>query len=167
MTSHARIVALVLLAVAACSAPTPSPSGPPPSPLQGALAPPVAREYPGDPWTFQGQRVPPEVIALTLGPKVCGYGELVLVTMGKVLGKPALTSVDARQYVRDPANKFDTIGRFEASSKKPSDAVFSGYSYGSMELWTSEAVGTDTVFMARDGVWERWPRAREEFACAA
>jgi hypothetical protein len=36
-----------------------------------------------------------------------------------------------------------------------------------MELWTSEAVGTDTVFMARDGVWERWPRAREEFACAA
>jgi hypothetical protein len=131
------------------------------------LPPPVAREYPGDPWTFQGQRVPSDVIALTLGPEVCGYGDLVLVSMGKILGQPALTSDNARQYVRDPANQFDTIGRFEPSVERPRDAVFSGYRYGSMELWTSIDVGADAVFMARDGVWERWPRARELFACAA
>ena len=67
----------------------------------------------------------------------------------------------------DPANRFDTVGRFEPSVDKPPDAVFSGYNYGSMELWTSAATGAAALFMARDGVWERWPRAREQFACAA
>ena len=70
---------------------------------QVALAPPVAREYPGDPWTFQGQRVPPDVIALTLGPAVCGYGDLLLLSIGKILGQPALTSDDARRIRTRPS----------------------------------------------------------------
>lgn len=127
----------------------------------------MARAYPGDPWTFHGKPVPTDVLSLTIGPEVCGYEDLVLVTMAKLLGQPARTSDDARQYVRDPANQFDTIGRFAPSVEKPPDAVFSGYRYGSMELWTSRQAGPDAVFMARNGVWERWPRARDLFACAA
>jgi hypothetical protein len=161
------LVVLGLVAIAACSSPTPSPSDPAPVASQVVLRPPQAREYPGDPWTFDGRRVPTDVLALTVGPEVCGYEDLLLLTMARTLGQPALTSDDARQYVRDPANQFGTIGRFEASVEEPPDVVFSGYRYGSMELWTSRQVGADAVFMERDGVWERWPRAREFFACAA
>lgn len=162
---------LVLVVTAACGSPTPSPSvstsAPSASAARVALPPPQARAYPGNPWIFQGQRVPTDVLSLTVGPDVCGYGGLLLLTMANHLGQPALTSDDARQYVRDPDNQFATIGRFEPSVDRPSDAVFSGYRYGSMELWTSGEAGEDVVFMGREGIWERWPRARELFACAA
>ena len=161
------VAVLVFILIAACGSPTPSPSDPAPPPPLVLLPPPEAREYPGDPWTLEGQRVPTEVLALTIGPEVCGYEDLLLLTMARILGQPAQTSDDARQYVRDPKNQFATIGKFIPSVEKPPDAVFSGYRYGSMELWTSSQAGFDVVFMARDGVWERWPRARELFACAA
>lgn len=158
------LAGLVVLATAACGSPSPpSPgSGLPP---QVELRPPPARAFPGDPWTIQGQRVATNVISLTLGPETCGYGALVLLTTANRLGQPFHTSDDARQYVRDPDNQFATIGRFEPSVARPPDAVFTGYRYGSMELWLSNEAGDDVVFMGRDGIWEQWPRAREMFAC--
>jgi hypothetical protein len=169
VTGLRRLVApLVLFATVACGSPSPSASESAPT-AQVVLLPPQAGAYPGEPWTLDGKRVPTEVISLTRGAEVCGYDHVLLLTMAKVLGKPALTSDDALQYVRDPSNQFAnaTAGSFEPSVEKPPDALFSGYRYGSMELWTSSASGADVIFLARDGVWERWPRARDLFACAA
>ncbi|MDO8485750.1 MAG: hypothetical protein Q7S35_12490 [Candidatus Limnocylindrales bacterium] len=99
------------------------------------------------------------------GQEHCGYDALLLLTTANRLGERALTSDDARQYVRDPINEFATIGRFEPSVARPADAVFTGYIYDGMELWVSPEAGDDVVFMARGGIWEQWPRARELFAC--
>ena len=168
MIVRALVAAVVVMVVMACGSPSPSsPAAVPAPPAAVALPPPPAHAYPGDPWTFQGERVPTGVLALTLGPDVCGFADLLILSMAKALGQRALSSDDALQYIRDPANAFDTVGHFEPSVAKPPDAYDTGYSYGSMELWRSASVGNDAVFMLRDGIWERWPRARETFACAA
>lgn len=151
--------ALGFVAVAVLTTP---PKGATPGAL---LPPPEAESWPGDPWTFAGGLVGNDILTLALGPEACGYESVLLLTMNDRLGQSIRTSDDARQYVRDPANRFATVGAFEASVAKPPDAAFTGYRYGSMELWLSAAAGSDAVLLRRDAVWEKWPRAQELLAC--
>jgi hypothetical protein len=88
--------------------------------------------------------------------------------MGWPLGEPYETDLDARQYIRGPGNRFadQTVSSFESSVVPPADAVFTGYRYGSDELWISPTTVDRVIYMVRGGVVEQWPRALEFFACA-
>jgi hypothetical protein len=112
--------------------------------------------------------VPQNVLSLLDGPEHCGFDALALLTMGSPLGNTFQTSEDARQYVRDPGNEFraQTFESFEPSVQMPNDARFTGFSYGTDELWISDRTIDRMIYVVRAGVAEQWPRARELFACA-
>jgi hypothetical protein len=138
------------------------------SPLATQLAPPDTLPFPGRPWTLNGQPVSNEIIGLIAGPEHCGWERTLLLTVGWPLGRPAHTSDQARQYVRDPENVVPErlLGVFEPSTVLPSDAQFTGLRYGSDELWVSNGDVGEAVYLVRGGVVERWPRATELLTCA-
>jgi hypothetical protein len=165
-------VGVLIALVLACSQP-PAPTAVLPTPTP---APPIATQlplpstepFPGTSWTRDGQPVDTAVISLTAQPEQCGFSNLSLLTVGWPLGRAAVTDKDARQYVRDPGNAFadKTLGKFLPSVTLPEDAVFTGYRYGTDELWVSPETIDTTVYLVRNDVVEQWPRARELFACA-
>jgi hypothetical protein len=138
------------------------------SPLATQLAPPDTEPFPGRPWTLNGQPVSNEVIGLIAGPEHCGWERTLFLTVGWPLGRAAHTSDQARLYVRDPENvvRERLLGGFEPSTVLPSDAQFTGYRYGSDELWVSNGTVGEAIYLVRGGVVERWPRAAEILACA-
>lgn len=140
----------------------PTASAVPEAPLPSA---PPATSWPGFPWTFRGSRVDPAVITLSPAPKGCGLGSVLLLTMSRQLGQPAVSPDDVHQFVRDPARKVAAVGRLEASGQGPADGFFTGYQYGTIELWFSAAAGSDFVFLRRGEIWEKWPRTSEKVAC--
>lgn len=89
-------------------------------------------------------------------------------TMGWPLGTVPRNDLVARQYIRDPDNRFSklTMAEFEDDVALPSDAFDTGYRYGSDELWVSIKSVDRMVFVLRGDRVERWPRARELIACA-
>lgn len=107
-------------------------------------------------------------ITLTAGPSQCGFDSLALMTMGWPLGTVPKNDMFARQYIRDPGNRFSdqTMVAFEENAALPPDAFDTGYRYGSDELWVSIESVDQMVFVRRGDRVERWPRARELFACA-
>jgi hypothetical protein len=135
---------------------------------------------PGKLWSKDGQLVPWNVLALAGGPEHCGWGHVLFLRMDARLGEPNRSVIDLMEYVRDNTNAWATasadpenpdaprtVGRFEPSVRRPADAVFTGYVYADgMELWRSEAAGTDAVFLRRGDVWEQWPRSAVPIACA-
>jgi hypothetical protein len=141
--------------------------GPSPPKLMSPLPAPSAAAYPGLAWTMNGHAVSTDVISLLSGPEACGFGQLSLLTAAHRLGNQFHTSADAVQFVRDPNDAFSaqTIGRFAPSVSLPDDALFTGYRYGSDELWTSQS-NPNLVYVIRQGIVEQWPRARELLACA-
>jgi hypothetical protein len=110
-----------------------------------------------------------DLIHLVAAPEVCGYTDALLLTMGRPFGTRLETEEDAVQYVRDPAGELQdrTAVTYESSVALPADASFSRLRYDSMELWTSVDTLDEAVWIARDGVVERWPRVFELVACAA
>jgi hypothetical protein len=70
--------------------------------------------------------------------------------------------------VRDPENLVPELLRagFQPSTVLPSDAQFTGYRYGSDELWVSNDTVDEATYVVRGGVVERWPRASDLLACA-
>jgi hypothetical protein len=158
------------------SEPTPSPGMSPGESRSLPLRAPETGSY-GRPWSMNGRIVWYDVLRLDAGPGHCGWEDITFLRMSKNLGEPMLMSDDAFEYVRDPQNRWAkeptppeqsmTLGRFEPSVPKPADAVFTGYVYfDGMELWRSEAVGTDFVFLRRGDILEQWPRSRSPIACA-
>jgi hypothetical protein len=153
----AALLAFVL--AAACNAaPPPSPAAPP----EVELPPPPRLAF----WTLDGRAADRKTIQMNQGPRHCGWESATILAIANPLGQP-LTSQNSRQYIRDPEAVFAdlTAGPFESSVAFPADAVFTGYRYGSMELWFSPKALPDAVFLGREGIWERWPRAVEEFGC--
>jgi hypothetical protein len=132
------------------------------------MAPP-AKLPPPDPlgfWTINGQPADRRTIQLHEGPGHCGWESATFLSVSNPLGQP-LSGQNSVEYVRDPKALFAdiTAGGFEFSVALPADAGFSGYRYGSMELWFSRHVGADAAFLGRLGIWERWPRAAEQIGC--
>jgi hypothetical protein len=155
------------------SGPDPTASPPGPDPSNSGLPPPV----PGQVWSRDGQKVPRNVLSLRRGPEHCGWEKVLFLGMSSRLGQPNMSSDDLMEYVRDPLNVLvpaadhpdvpRTLGYFEPSVSRPADAVFTGYVYpDGMELWRSEAATSDTVFLRRGDIWERWPRSASPIACA-
>jgi hypothetical protein len=167
---------VAILAVAGLSTvaslPAPPPASQPAAEVPDVvLPPPPAREWPGEPWTRNGERVPTTVMSLRLGPGHCGWDDAVFLTFHRQIGAPVRMLTDALQYIRDPRERFETLGPFEPSVARPADAVFTGYLYGPIELWLSPSVGADAVFVRRadigpGDVWERWPRAPDPPGCS-
>jgi hypothetical protein len=171
---HHRTAAILWLttavAIAGCtSGPPPSPSAASPAVVEPGppLDPPVTEPFPGIPWTLDGARVPAEVIQLHPGPEHCGWKDVLFLTIGWPLGRGAMTSDQAREYVRDPAGTVaETMrGPFQPSVELPADAVFTGYRYGTDELWVSAATVDDRVYYVRNDHVEGWPRSPELHAC--
>jgi hypothetical protein len=128
-------------------------------------SPPPATSWPGFPWTFRGSAVDRTVITLAPAPTSCKLDGVLVLTMGKRLGEAPATPADARQFVRDTGHAVSTVGRLEASPSGPSDGFFTGYQYGTIELWLSASAGSDYVFLKRGNVWEKWPRVSTPLTC--
>jgi hypothetical protein len=153
--------------VAACAAPDPSPSIVVASAESSAafdvMPPPAER---GD-WTVGGQIAPADIIALRRGPDHCGWHDLTILAIGWPIGLRMRTSETAREYVRDPAGLASSslIGPFDGAAVMPGDAKYSGFSYGTDELWLAADVER-FVYIVRGSVIERWARAPDLLACA-
>jgi hypothetical protein len=163
-------VATVAIAIAGCTSdPSPLPSAAPPAVVEPGplLDPPSTMPFPGTPWALDGRPVENDVIQLIAGPEHCGWQDVLFLTMGWPLGRPAVTSDLARQYVRDPSSTVAnaTGGPFQPSVPLPADAFFTGYRYGADELWVSTATVDDIIYYVRDGHVEGWPRAPEIIGC--
>jgi len=158
---------LLVVGLAACeSRPDPS-STPAAEPQATELRAPSTEPFPGTSWRRDGERIPSNVIALTSLSEHCGHRDVLLLTIGRPLGRTFRTDVEAQQFVRDPSNTFHdtTLAPFLPSVTMPVDAVFTGYVYGTDQLWVSPS-DADAVFVVRGGAVELWPRARELIACA-
>lgn len=162
------LLAWLVLIAAACSpsevSRSPSPTG---SPIGPDLPPPRTTAYPGIPWTFEGHAVDASVITMLPGQRDCGFDDVVLLTVGWPIGRAAQSSVDARQYVRDPSGRLgDRLsGTFDGSTTLPTDAVSTGFKYGSDELVMSPSDAERYAYVVRGGATERWPRAKALLAC--
>jgi hypothetical protein len=112
--------------------------------------------------------VPGDAIQLIAGPAHCGLQGVLLLTTGWPIGERYTSDRDARQYVRDVGGRLagGTVTMFGASVTLPADAAFTGYRYGSDELWISPATADRAVYLVRGNVVEQWPRVTEFVACA-
>ena len=157
------VVIVVLLA--GCGAPVVTF---PPVPIQTELPPPEIKAFPGLPWTHGETRVSTRILMLKAGPEHCGWEHVAILTMGIPLGREFTTEEESRTYVRDHAGRLaDRLaGPFVPSVTLLDDAIFTGYRYGSNQLWISPSAADDMVFLVRGTVVERWPRVRMSITCA-
>jgi hypothetical protein len=110
-------------------------------------------------WYRAGCVVRIDVITDRPGPAHCGWENTRVLAFGTPLGTPFTNSGDDVQYVRDPSNAygygFDAT--FEANATLPADAVFSGYSTDTEQLWT--VPGDDAfIYLVLGDRTERWPK---------
>lgn len=116
----------------------------------------------GGAWTDGGgEAVPSEALRLSSGTtEHCDWESATFLSIG--LQEP-LAGVDAGwfdQYVRDPEGLFADrlMAAFDPDASAPADAVFTGFSTGSVRLWLAESVGSAAFLELEDGTFEAWPR---------
>lgn len=145
------------------TAPTPpvAPSGDcPGDDLDLASEPPLWRDAGYGSWYRAGCLVRVDVITDLHGPAFCGWEDARVLILGDPLGTP-ITSTDADvQYVRDPANVYDSglDAMFDAQAELPANAVHTGYSTDIEQLWI--VPGDDAfIYLVLSDRTERWPKA--------
>ncbi len=110
-------------------------------------------------WFRAGCVVRVDVITDRPGPDHCDWGNTRVLVFGSPIGAPFTSPSDDVQYVRDPANEygygFDAL--FDSSATLPADAVNSGYSTDTEQLWT--VPDDDTfIYLVLGERTERWPK---------
>ena len=76
------------------------------------------------------------------------------------------------EFVRDPDGLFsdDTLLSYNGDAQLPDDAVQTGFRLDDFMLWVdpkeADATGTKAIYVVKGDSVERWPRARQEHACA-
>ena len=172
-----RLLALAFLLVG-CTAVTPAPS---PTVAQSA-SPSVAPrttdlgayfdrppDFPGYPWTYQGQPVDTTHGMNTIAAAVhCGWQAATLLHLPWPLGTSPTSGADVRQFVRDPklvTPQSHLRGTLDLHATLPVDAGATGYRYQAIEVYVSPS-DQDTVYVVGPAVVERWPRAEPNTLCA-
>lgn len=126
-------------------------------------------------WSRNETQVGADVISLDAGPEHCEMQSILFLRFHRTLGAPLRSFADAREYVRDPTNRWapgasnigwSTVGRFAPSIPRPANALFTGYvnAHG-MELWRLPTESA-WVLLRRGDTWEQWPASREPVGCA-
>lgn len=123
-----------------------------------------APEWPGRPWTREGEAVPTDVLSLSAGPEHCDWQDVTFVG-----GTGLPTPPDGRggDWVRDPQGVLafapQAQSEFRARAALPADAVSTGFLQGRVELWTAPGDRSAYVYLVnardRDDV-ERWVRVQ-------
>lgn len=128
--------------------------------LDLASEPPLWRDAGYGTWYRAGCLVRVDVITDLHGPEFCGWEDARVLILGDPLGTP-ITRTDADvQYVRDPANVYDSglDAMFDAQAELPANAVYTGYSTDTEQLWT--VPGDDSfIYLVLSDRTERWPKA--------
>ena len=110
-------------------------------------------------WYRSGCLVRVDVITDRPGPDHCDWGNTRVLVFGSPIGAPFTGNDNSVQYVRDPANEygygFDAL--FDSSATLPADAVDSGYSTDTEQLWTVPDDDTFIYLVLGDRT-ERWPK---------
>jgi len=88
----------------------------------------------------------------------CEWSDVTFLFIGRTGQVPGIPDAFRGQYVRDPRDGFDQVaGPFIAAVTPPADAVFSGYSTSTAELWLAFS-NEDAVYVRVRGEFEQWPR---------
>jgi hypothetical protein len=94
----------------------------------------------------------------------CRAGRAAVLTLGLPLGMP-IDPLVRNEFVRDPAGEFLAKGwvtaPFDSSATLPSDAAYTGWTNGNVELWISPTDLDAAVYMRVGRATERWPRAAD------
>ena len=105
------------------------------------------------------------------GPEHCDWESVTFLEVAFSLTRPEDELARRSQYLRDPDGVLEAlvVAPYDGDASLPEDAVATGFHSGDAELWVSPAdADGDTygaVYVVDDDV-ERWPRTREEIACA-
>ena len=161
---------VLTMAVVACGSSTARPA-----PTEVPTAGPVdlfssPRPYPGQPWTYQGHRVPYPVIEASAGPAHCGWESAVFLSMGWPLGTSSevnghLTAT-FRRYIRAPdgvlggahPGELSLGARLVLHATLPRDARATGYRDGPFELYLSKIDQDSRIYIVGPTGIEAWPR---------
>jgi hypothetical protein len=104
------------------------------------------------------------------GPEHCDWQSATFLYVEFDLEQPG-TPTDRQQFLRDPEGVLsDSVDlAYDGDARLPEGAIDTGLRLGARELWAEPAddpPGPDAVYVVEDDSVERWPRAREEVACA-
>lgn len=102
----------------------------------------------------EGRPVPTDVVQMHPGPAHCDWQTVTFLYL------------DDRQYLRDPDGvlRRETTSAFDPDAALPADAEDTGYRRDEARLWRDR--DGSAVYVVRGDTVERWPAAREMFACA-
>jgi hypothetical protein len=96
----------------------------------------------------------------------CDVGHATILAIGRPLGAQ-IDPLVRWEYVRDPADDFLRWGwlraRYDGDATLPSEAVYSGWTNGNIELWINPSEWDAAVYLVRGRVVERWPRAVDQW----
>jgi hypothetical protein len=172
-----RLLALALLIVR-CAAVTPTPAptdaqSPSPSvaPRTSDLGAYFDRppDFPGYPWTYQGQPVDTTHGMNTIAAAGhCGWQAATLLHLPWPLGMNPTSGADVRRFVRDPklvTPQSHLRGTLDLYATLPVDATATGYRYHTIEVYISPS-NQDVVYFVGPAAVERWPRAEPKTLCA-
>ena len=165
---------LVSLLVSCGAHVVPDPSGTPPDdPRSGADLgayfdrPP---DFPGYPWTYNGQPVDTRFHMNTIsGGAHCSRESVTLMFLPWPPGMKPTSSQGARQYIRDPKRVMppqNLRGTLDLHATLPADAVATGYRYQVLEIYLSPRDQDDVVYVVAPGAVERWQRSDPMTLCA-
>jgi hypothetical protein len=105
------------------------------------------------------------------GPEHCDWESVTFLEVAFSLARPDDELEPRSQYVRDPHGVLEAhvVAPYDGDAALPADAVATGFRRGEAELWVSPADADGDTYSAVyvvDGAVERWPRTRDEVACA-
>jgi hypothetical protein len=139
------------------------------SPQPGARAPRSLAQYfedaptwPGQPWFRDGRQVLHSELSVAAGPEHCSWQEAAYLGGS---GLPAPRDEHGSLWARDPKGVLSHFPKaqqdFRSPATLPSDAAFTGYHPGPVEVWTAPSDASEYVYLVngedRRDV-ERWVR---------
>jgi len=125
-------------------------------------------DYPGYVWTRDGHAVTPEEFGTIAGPRHCDWQSATFLFTAWPPGTRTTSSDGIRQYIRDPKGVIK--GRFKdrlvLGAVLPKDARSIGYTYQSIQVFTSPTDQDEAIYVVGPTAIERWPRSDPLTLCA-
>ena len=118
-------------------------------------------DYPGYVWTRDGHAVSPEEFGTIAGPRHCEWQNATFLFTAWPPGTPTTSSDRIRQYIRDPKGVIRGTfkDRFVIHATLPKDARPLGYTYQSIQVFTSPTDQDEAIYVVGPTAVERWPRS--------
>jgi len=125
-------------------------------------------DYPGYPWTRDGHKVTPEEFGTIAGPSHCGWQRATFLFIGWPPGSGTTSSDQVRQYIRDPKGAIQGPfkDRLILHASLPKDSRATGYTYQSIQAFTSPSDDDEAIYVVGPTAVERWPRSAPLTLCA-